>query len=178
MMERFEFIDALRKLRISPKEAARLLSVDPKTTTRWLDRKVEVPGPAEQALRAWIRLEEMGLPWRPQECLIGLSEAEAAEQIRLMREHNLGVDDLLRRVKARGGPAAPWKVDLKMCSAGLGETMALYFYPLPDGGFSPSSYSRTDREPDRNRDWPLIEDAIACIAEAIGQVGPGWHEQR
>lgn len=168
-MDRFEFIDALRRLRISPKEAAKLLSVDPKTTTRWVERKIKVPGPAEQALRAWIRLEELGLPWRPQQCLIGMSEEEAAEQIRLVREHNIGLDELLQRVKARGGSAAPWNVDLEKHVAELDDTMILYFYRLPDGGFSPSSYRRTDREPDHERDWPLIEDAIACIAEAIGK---------
>src|SRR5712692_3360169 len=98
MMGRFEFVEALRKLRLSPKEAARLLSVDPKTTARWLDRTVEVPGPAEQALRAWMRLEEMRLPWRPWECLIGMSDKEMAEQIRSLREHNLELDAILRRV--------------------------------------------------------------------------------
>lgn len=176
-MDRNEFLLALRKLHLSPREAALLLSVDPKTVSRWTERGAKVPGPAEQALRAWVRLSDAGLPWRPRECLIGLSEEEAAEQIRLLREHNLGLDDMLRRVKARGGPAAPWTVDLDKHTAELGESMRLYFYALPDGGFSPSSYSRLDRDPNYERDRPLIEDAVASIAEAISDAGPRWHKR-
>ena len=36
----------LMRLRLTPKEAARLLSVDVKTVNRWIERKVAVPGPA------------------------------------------------------------------------------------------------------------------------------------
>ena len=36
-------------------EAAQLLGVTPRTVRRWLEGD-ELPGPAEQALRAWLRL--------------------------------------------------------------------------------------------------------------------------
>ncbi len=107
-----------------------------------------------------------------------MSEDEMAEQIRLMREHSVALDDVLERVRARGGPAAPWKVDLDRRSAELGQSFVVYFDALPDGGFSPKSYSRSDREPDRCRDATLFDDAIACIAEAISKAGPKWHQPR
>lgn len=174
MWGRFEFIEALRKLGLSPKQAAALLGVDLKTVLRWQERKSELPGPAEQALRAWLRLHDLGLPWRPDAALVGLSTEEMAKQIALYREANLQLAEVLDRVQARGGPAAPWKVDLRKCSATLGDTFIIYFYPLPNGGFSPSSYCRDDREPNLERDWPLLEDAIACIAEAVAKAGPKW----
>ena len=55
----------LLRLDLSPAEAALLLCVTPRTVRRWLDGE-EVSGPAEQAVRAWIRLHERRLPWRPQ----------------------------------------------------------------------------------------------------------------
>lgn len=172
-----ELLKCLGALRLTPKEAARLLSVDPKTVGRWLRDEVEVPGPAEQALRAWMRLEKWGLPWRPAEQIIGLTEEDLANQIRLLRERNVGLDEVLCRVRDRGGPAAPWRVDLERHVAELGDTMEVGFYPLPNGGFSPSNYRRKDREPDFQRDRALIDDAIAAIANAVKAAGPDWKEQ-
>jgi hypothetical protein len=137
-----------------------------------------VSGPANQALRAWLRLEELGIPWRPNEALIGLSDADIAAQIIALRDHNIGLDAVLQRVTARGGPAAPWKVDLRARSASLGDSFEVHFYALSDGGFSPSTYRRTDRPADYGRDKLLIEDAVACIAEAIRKAGPHWLHDR
>lgn len=156
------------------KGGGHLLSVDHKTVARWLRDEVEVPGPAEQALYAWMRLERWGLPWRPAEHMIGLTDQELATQIRLLREHNIGLDQVLRRVRERGGPAAPWRVDLERHVAELGDTMEVGFYRLPNGGFSPSTYRRKDREPDFERDRMLIDDAIAAIAEAVAAAGRDW----
>jgi hypothetical protein len=54
--------------------------------------------------------------------------------------------------------------------------MEVSFYRLADGGFSPQSYRRTDCEAEIQRDWPLLEDAFACIAAAVekqlGSVAP------
>jgi hypothetical protein len=174
-MGSFELLCCLAALRLTPKEAAVLLSVDPKTVTRWLDDDGEVSGPAEQAMRAWMRLDRMGLAWRPKDHLIGLSDEEAAVQIRLLREHNISLADVIARVRARGGPAAPWRVDLEKHVAELGDILELGFYPGHDGGFSPSTYRRKDRETDADRDRSLIEDGIVAIADAIAVAGPNWH---
>ncbi len=174
-MKRNELTEALRRLGLSSKDAAKLLSVDIKTVTRWLDGTVDVPGPVVQALRAWSRLEEERIPWRPDGLPIRImSDREIEDQIRLMREHVVSLDDVIQRVRQRGGPAAPWKVNLKLHKAELAGTMVVSFYALPNGNFSPSSYRRTDKEPDRERDWPLIEDAVACIADEIAKAGRNW----
>jgi len=169
-----ELSECLRKLRLSRIEAAQFLSVDVKTVKRWLDGVVEVPGPAVQALRAWSRFERLGLPWRPAEDMLGIDEIELAKQIRLLRENNLRLDEILERVRGRGGPAAPWRVDLRAHTAELDGIIEVGFYPLPNGGFSPANYRRCDRGPDTIRDQPLIEDAIAAIADAIAAAGIGW----
>ena len=174
-MSRSEIAEALRRLGLEHKEAAKLLSVDIKTVARWLDGSTDVPGPVVQALRAWMRLEEAHINWRPDGLELRImTNKDRDEQIRLMREHVVSLDDVMQRVRSRGGPAAPWKVDLKAHRAELAGTMVVSFYALPNGNFSPNSYRRTDKEPDYERDRPLIEDAVACIAEAVGKAGPGW----
>jgi hypothetical protein len=168
MMSKTELASALRTLRLSAKEAGALLSVDPKTVARWLAGDVDVSGPAEQALRAWLRLESRRIPWRPDGLPLSIMSAEEIEeQNRLMREEVVVLDQVIELVQQRGGPAAPWRVDLARCEAELAGTMYVHFYRLPNGGFTPSSYRRTDKEPDYERDLPLIQDAIACIAEAV-----------
>jgi hypothetical protein len=181
-MEKSELARCFRTLGLEPREAAKLLSVDVKTITRWLTGEIGVPGPAEQALLAWMQLEERRIPWRPGGLPINImGQEEIEDQIRLMREHVIILDDVLSRVKRRGGPAAPWRVDLKRCEAELANIMHLHFYPLPNGNFSASSYRRTDKEPDYKRDLPLIEDAIACIADAVAaarRAGRNWVDER
>ncbi|HXP05133.1 MAG TPA: hypothetical protein VN808_13510 [Stellaceae bacterium] len=169
-----ELAERLHALRLPSSDAALFLSVDVKTVKRWLDGVVAIPGPAAQAVLAWSKLERLGLPWRPAEDLLGTNEEEVAKQIRLLREHNLQLNEILQRVRSRGGPAAPWRVDLGSCTAELDGIIEVGFYPLPNGGFSPSNYRRMDRGPDSIRDQPLIEDAIAAIADAVSTAGETW----
>jgi hypothetical protein len=170
MMNRTHLQTVLDELGLTQTEAARLLSVDVRTVSRWADDPTHLPGPAQRALDAWLRLHRLGLAWRPDGLPIGEDEPqELAEQIARYREHAIGLDAVLQKVKARGGPAAPWRVDLKSRRAVLGP-VRVSFYRLPNGGFSPNSYSRTDGPPDLERDLPMIEDAYACIARALADL--------
>ena len=167
MLSAKELRDHLEQLGLAQAEAAQLLSVAPRTVRRWVEGSQEVPGPAEQALRAWLRLHERGMAWRPDAVAIA---GDDARTIARHREHAIELDALLQRVKARGGPAAPWQVDLDRCRATLGP-LHVSFYKLRNGGFSPQSYRRSDGPADMQRDWPLIEDAFACIADAFAKQG-------
>lgn len=153
--------DHLAQLGLTQAEAAELLSVAPRTVRRWVeDGAGDTPGPAEHALRAWVGLQRRGLPWRP-----GNTDAE---QIARYREHAVELYELLLRVEKRGGPSGSWTIDLDKGLATLGP-MTVAFYKLRDGGFSPASYRRSDMPADPSRDWPLIEDAFACIAKAFAK---------
>jgi len=162
-----ELQDYLDELGLTQSEAARLLSVDVRTIRRWFEDPKQISGPAEQALRAWLRLQRLGLAWRPDGLPIGEDEPkELAKQIALYRQQAIQLVTLLQKVKSRNGPAAPWQVDLNAREARLGP-MRVQFYPLPNGGFSPATYRRSDRAPDMILDGPLLEDAYACIAAEI-----------
>jgi len=167
MMPPAELHDHLAQLGLTQADAAVLLGVDPRTVRRWGEGSQEIPGPAEQALRAWLRLHHRALVWRPDGEAITTDDAE---MIARHREHAIGLDALLERVEARGGPAAPWQVDLERCVATLGP-LHVSFYKLRNGGFSPQSYRRSDGPADTRRDWPLIEDAYACIAREFAKNG-------
>jgi hypothetical protein len=168
-MDRHEFLITLSELTLAPNEAARLLGYDQRTVRRWQERDARVPPAAAAALKAWRNLHRNKLPWRPDAVFLSqLNEEQAGDQIRLYREHTLALDETLKRVKDRGGPASPWKVDLPLNTAELGE-MQVHFYRLRAGGFSVASYSRSDKAADIDRDRPLIEDAIACIADAVAR---------
>lgn len=166
-MDREELRVILDELGLSQAEAAGLLSVDERTVRRWLEDGSRIPGPAQQALRAWRRLHRLGLAWKPEDVPIGEDDTgEFARQIALYRQHAVQLDALLRKVDARGGPKLPWHVDLEENEASLGP-MKIGFYRLPNGGFSPSTYRRSDQPPDIQRDLELLEDAYACIAKAL-----------
>lgn len=178
MMTPNEFRRSLEELQLSQAGAAVLLSVSSRSVRRWAEESGDIPGSVEQAIRAWLRLERLGLTWRPDSQSIAEEETEQiAEQIAAHRRHTIGLDALLERVKTRGGPAAPWRVELKRRRAVLGP-IELSFYPLRSGSFSPGFYTRTDNvRPDLKRDWHLVEDALACIAEAVRLAGKDWARQ-
>jgi hypothetical protein len=163
MMTTQEFAEHLSALRLPPAEAAQLLGVSERSLRRWSEGE-SVPGPVEAALRAWRRLDERWLPWKPSSRPALESDAE---QLRRLREHSVALDQLIREVEARGGPANPWTVDLIRQRATFGPA-EVGFYRLQDGGFSPATYRRLDRAPS-DRDTPEIQDACYCIAQSIAR---------
>ena len=162
MMSDGEIRLTLSRLELSPSEAAQLLGVAPRTIRRWLDGE-DIPGPAEQALRAWIRLHDRNLPWRPDTEFVVQDDQD---QIARHRAHAIQLDELLARVEGRGGPRVPWSVDRGRQIATLGP-MEVSYYRLANGSFSLANYRRKDGEPDVQRDWEAIEDAAASIAQAM-----------
>jgi hypothetical protein len=164
MMTAQELTDHCSTLQISHAEAAQLLDVSPRTLRRWLEGE-EVPGPAEAALRAWRKLAERHLPWKPDSASIFEDDQD---QIQRQSRHTQEMAALLERVEARGGAANPWTVDISKCSATFGP-FEVGFYRLQSESFSVSTYRRKDVPPDLSRDMMFIEDAAYCIAKAFGK---------
>ena len=162
MMSKAELRLTLIRLELSLADAAQLLGVTERTFRRWSEGE-EVPGPAEQALRAWVRLHDRNLPWRPDEESIVRDDQD---QIARHRANVVRLDEILARVEARGGPRVPWSVDRGRQIARLGP-MEVSYYKLASGSFSLANYRRKDGEPDVERDWEAIEDAAACVAWAM-----------
>ena len=151
-----------KMLGLDPTEAAQLFDVSPRTVSRWFEGEA-VPVAVEQAVRAWRRLHERGLAWRPDSVSVLYDDQQ---QIAAQRQHAVALDEVLERVKARHGPRFPWQVDLERCRATFGK-MELSFYKLANGSFSPANYRRQDMLPDVQRDRELIDDAVFCIAKAM-----------
>jgi transcriptional regulator with XRE-family HTH domain len=162
MMSQDELTTCLDILGLSQDEAAQLLGVSERTVRRWLEG-MEVPGPVEQAIRAWRRLHARNLVWRPD--TVAIIEDDQP-QIAASRNHAIALDEVLRRVEARGGPRIPWIVDREGCRALLGP-MEVSFYKLPSGGFSLANYRRKDGYPDVQRDREFIDDATFYIAREM-----------
>jgi hypothetical protein len=157
-----ELENHLSFLELSQTEAARLLSVAPRTVRRWLGGE-QIPGPVEQAFRAWHRLRERNLAWRPDSIAI---VDDDQQQIAAHRAHAIAVAEMIARVEARGGPRLPWLVDRERSRAILGP-IEVSFYRLANGGFSIASYTRNDGNPDVDRDREFIEDAAYSIAKEM-----------
>ncbi|MGC1586957.1 MAG: hypothetical protein WA791_14885 [Rhodomicrobium sp.] len=174
MMSRAELEQSLMRLGLTQTEGAQLLGVAPRTLRRWLEDE-EVPGPAEQAVRAWLKLHDRKMPWRPDSASIA---ADDQDQIGRIRQHGIDLSEIILRVEARGGPRIPWVVDRPRSRATFGQ-MEVTFYALPNGSFSPANYTRKDGYPDVKRDWSLIEDAIYCIAKEFtsGPVTLVWGDR-
>jgi hypothetical protein len=166
MMTRAEFDTCLDDLDLTQSELGRLLGVNARTVRRWAENPEEMPGPAEQAVRAWQRLKRFGLSWRPDSVPLG-DEDGLTVMIDSYRKQDIDISAVLEKVAARGGPNTPWQVDLDAGEARLG-LMTVYFYETAAGGFAPNSYRRMDgRDLDTERDCQLLEDAYVCIADAL-----------
>jgi hypothetical protein len=145
-------------------EAAQLLGVSTRTLRRWLEGE-EIPGPAQAALRAWRELHSRHLAWKPDAIAVFQDDQS---QIERARQHALEVEAIIKQVEARGGPKNPWLVNLAKCLATFGP-FEVGFYKLANGGFSFSSYRRTDTSPDLLRDRPYLEDAAYSISRAFSR---------
>jgi transcriptional regulator with XRE-family HTH domain len=162
MMTVLELKEILDRLKLTQVEAAKLLGVAPRTLRRWLEGE-DIPGPAQQALRAWMKLAARRLAWRPDSVSI---VDDDQQQIDLQRAHAIELDEVLTKVERRGGPRMTWTVDKEHCYANFGP-MEISYYRLHNGSFSPGFYRRSDQLPDRQADWEFIEDALYCIAMAL-----------
>jgi transcriptional regulator with XRE-family HTH domain len=162
MMTSNELQEYLTLLGLEQAEAAQLLSVSPRTLRRWLDGE-EVPGPVEQAFKAWRRLHDRKLIWRPD--TVSIIEDDQG-QIAGHRNHAIELSEALRRVEERGGPRMPWLVDRQGCRAILGP-MEVTFHKLASGSFSLANYRRSDSYPDVQRDREFIDDATFYIAKEM-----------
>ena len=111
-----ELQEHIQALGLTQAEAAQLLGISPRTVTRWCTEGEEVSGPAEAALRAWRRLDARHLAWRPDSVSI---VEDDAERIATHRQEAINLDDILRRVEARGGPQLSWAVSLPESEATL-----------------------------------------------------------
>jgi hypothetical protein len=167
MMTPHELREHINALRLTKADAAQLLNVSPRTVSRWFEGE-EVPGPVEQAFRAWRRLHERNLAWRPDTVAI---TDDDQQQIAAHRAHAISTSDILARVEARGGPRLPWLVDRAGCRAILG-AMEVSFYKLANGGFSLANYTCKNGTPDVQRDWEYLEDAVFCIAKEMKKEAP------
>ena len=163
-MTAHEFAHSLSVLKLTVAEAAQLLDVSDRSVRRWSESEA-VPGPVEAAIRAWIRLDERFLPWKPDSVSIFDDDRQ---QVRKMRDHSAELDALMREVEARGGPRNPWSVDLARQRATFGPA-EVGFYRLESGGFSPSTYRRLDRTP-TDGDRLDIQDACYCIAQSLSEI--------
>jgi transcriptional regulator with XRE-family HTH domain len=165
-----EFRTTLNRLGLSQLEAARLLGVKSRTIQRWVAGSPAVAEPAAQALRAWCLLAEHGIAWRPDaEAIDGEDLAALARR----RQQAIGLEGMMKRVAARGGPGKRWRINLKRRRAVCGP-LSVMFNSLAHGGFCAASIRRLDGAPDRARDGALIEEAIVCFAAAVAAAGANW----
>jgi hypothetical protein len=159
-----ELEESLATLGLVPNEAAELLGVSDRTIRRWLEGE-QTPGPAAAAIRAWRRLQDRHLAWRPDSLTL---EEHNDSSIASHRSHAVGLSEILQRVETRGGPRSRWSVSIPNAIAKSGG-LEISFYKLLNGGFSCSVYRHRDLPPDIERDREEIEDATFCIAREFGR---------
>lgn len=129
-----------------------------------------IAAPAEQALRAWLKLHRLGEHWRPD----GLAL------------HNVDVLAALDRVRARSGPATHWQVHLAECVAKkTGRDPAqVSFVRHASGTFTLQTFCSTYDEASRRTlrasclvetQMALVEDACATVARRLaGETEMHW----
>ncbi len=169
-MESREFRSALGQLGLSQLEAAKLLGVKSRTIQRWVAGSPPVGEPAAQALRAWCRLAEHGIAWRPDSEPIDIEDPAAVAR---RRQLAIGLEGMIKRVAARGGPKRRWRINLKRKRAMAG-SVSVMFNMLANGGFCPASYRRLDGPGEPLGSAAMIEEATVCFAAAVAAAGANW----
>jgi hypothetical protein len=166
-----DFKRILDELRLTESQLAQFLSVNIRSVRRWIKYPYKITGPARNVILAWVRLNRLGMAWRPDEINVLNDHQidEIAEKIKFYRLDSLKLDKILIKVKERGGPSAPWNIDIDKKVAILGP-LRIDFHLLTNGIFCPVSYSRSDCEPDLLRDQILIEDAYFLIDASINSL--------
>lgn len=161
----------LLSLGITPAELAYLLSVNPRTVSRWIEGTVEMPEAVTQLLAAWQKLRQLKVAWRADEIDVDPNNInKLANELDKLRQHETQINDVCAAVKDRGGCSLEWVVDIDKGSAHSG-VFYLGFYRLANEGFSVSTFRRSDgRAPDLIRDRHIIEDAVFAIAQKLGRV--------
>ncbi|HEY2890297.1 MAG TPA: helix-turn-helix transcriptional regulator [Dongiaceae bacterium] len=172
-MDSSEFRASLNRLGLSQLEAARLLGVKSRTIQRWVAGSPPVGEPAAQALRAWCRLADHGIAWRPDADAI---DDEDPGTLARRCQQAIGIEAMIKRVAARGGPKKRWRVNLKRRRAMAGP-ISVMFNTLANGGFCPASYRRLDAAADRAGDQAMIEEAIVCFAAAVAAADANWAKE-
>ena len=157
---------SLDTLGLTQADLAARLGVTARSVRRWQANKQPIPLWVREIISVWQQLHSRQLPWGADLASIWYGDID---QITRHMEHDTALAALLKRVEARGGPAAPWRINLTDYSATLGK-ITIYFYRLASGGFSLASYRRGDIPPDSRRDQSLIEDAVAVFSAELRAV--------
>jgi hypothetical protein len=162
-MKNAELTDCLAELNLTQADLAARLGVAARTVRRWQSAEQPIPTWVAEVLDAWRQLHAHHLPWGADLESIWYGDDD---QIRRHQAHDKALATLRQRVKARGGPAVPWRINLRDRSATLGP-ITVRFYKLASNSFSLASYRRSDVAPDVRRDQPLIEDAVVAFSDAV-----------
>ncbi len=161
-----DFRDSLAGLGLSQAEAARLLGVKQRTVQRWAAGRPSVGEPAAQALRAWRRLAERGIAWRPDGDPVEVEDLAGLAQ---RRRAALGLPDIQHPGPGpRGGWRRRWRINIDRCRA-TSAAMVVHFNRLADGSFLPASYRRLDGPAEMPHDRALLEEAMAVFLEAAAR---------
>ncbi|HTV68777.1 MAG TPA: hypothetical protein VMF90_09580 [Rhizobiaceae bacterium] len=163
----------LELLELTQADLAARLGVTTRTVRRWQTSEQPTPPWVAEVLGAWRQLHTRNLPWGADLESVWYGDDD---QIRRHQDHDKALAALLQRVKARGGPSAPWRVNLRDHSATLGP-ITVRFYRLASNSFSVANYRRGDMLPDARRDQPLIEDAVAAFAAAVSEARRARHHE-
>jgi hypothetical protein len=163
-----EFIIILELLNITQDELANLLCINVRTVRRWIKNAEKITGPAQQAMRAWLKLHTIGMSWRPDGIdVLPIAIDNLKDIIFKTRNDLINLDGIIQKVEASGGPSTPWLVNIKKRMATCGPVWVQFCLNDDKTAFSPTCYGRSDKEPNIHRDMHLISDSYYLINMAL-----------